>query len=88
MLGWLGPQEVFFAVEQSNAPALPFVQRVTRQGVTDGASRVGQATWQRYRSPDERTRALVLPGDRVTTIVVADSSYEALEAFASTLASG
>jgi hypothetical protein len=36
-------------------------------------------------SPDERTRSLVRITPEVTTIVVGDTSYEALEEFAGTL---
>lgn len=86
LIGWLSPQQIYFAVEQSNAATQPFVEDVTREGVTDGSSTVAGTTWQRYRSSDERTRALVRVDDQVTTVVVADSSYEALEAFAGTLA--
>jgi hypothetical protein len=39
----------------------------------------------RYVSADERTRSLVLTTPAVTTVVVGDSGYEALEAFAGTL---
>jgi len=85
MVGWLSPQQIYFALEQSNAATRPFVDRVTREGVADGSSTVGGTTWQRYVSPDDRTRALVRVEDRATTIVVADASYEALEAFAGTL---
>lgn len=86
MVGWLSPQQIYFAVEQSNAATQPFVQRVTREGVVDGSSTVAGVKWQRYRSPDDRTRSLVRVDDQVTTVVVADASYEALEAFAGTLA--
>lgn len=86
MLGWLSPQEIYFAVEQSNVDAQLVIKRVTRDGVVDGASQVAGKSWHRYRSPDDRTRSLVLTEGDLTTIVMADSSYEALEAFASTLA--
>lgn len=86
MVGWLSPQQVYFAVEQSNAASGPFLERATREGVADGTSTVSGTTWQRFRSPDDRTRSLVRVGDEVTTVVVADASYEALEAFTGTLA--
>jgi len=65
-----------------------FVDDVTRQGYADGQSAVGGQTWVRYISPDERTRSLVLTSPKVTTIVVGDTTYEALEAFAGTLTAG
>ncbi|MFW6597251.1 DUF4245 domain-containing protein [Propionibacteriaceae bacterium Y2011] len=85
MLGWLDPQQTYFAVEQSNVTSAIFIARVSRDGVADGVSQVGDQTWERYRSPDDRTRSLVLTGPEATTIVVSDASYEALEAFAATL---
>ncbi|MGD7706491.1 DUF4245 domain-containing protein [Microlunatus sp. Y2014] len=85
MLGWLDPQQTYFAVEQGNSPPMIFIARVSRDGVADGVSQVGDQTWHRYRSPDDRTRSLVITGPDVTTVVVADASYEALEAFAATL---
>ena len=39
----------------------------------------------RSSSDDERTRSLVWSTPEVTTIVVGDTTYEALEAFAGTL---
>jgi hypothetical protein len=51
----------------------------------DGRSSVGDQSWIRYVSPDERTRSLVQTTPEVTTIVVGDTTYEALEAFAGTL---
>ncbi len=85
MVGWLSPDQIFFAVEQSNVDPRAMIERVTRNGSPDGTSEAMGQTWQRYVSEDGRTRSLVLVGDDVTTIVVADASYAELEAFADTV---
>ncbi len=61
------------------------IEASTRSGVVDGRSAVADQSWIRYVSPDERTRSLVRTTPEVTTIVVGDTTYEALEAFAGTL---
>lgn len=85
MVGWLSPDQIYFAVEQSNVDPQVMIERVTREGSPDGTSEAMGQTWQRYVSDDGRTRSLVLIADDVTTIVVADASYEELEAFADTV---
>lgn len=87
-LGFLDPHDVYLSLHQGDARPELFVDDVTRQGYADGQSAVGGQTWVRYISPDERTRSLVLTSPKVTTIVVGDTTYEALEAFAGTLTAG
>jgi hypothetical protein len=84
-LGFLDPNDVFISVNQGDEQPEQFVANLTRDGVDDGRSAVGAATWVRYVSPDERTRSLVRTTPEVTTVVVGDTTYEALEAFAGTL---
>ncbi|HEU5485409.1 MAG TPA: DUF4245 domain-containing protein [Microlunatus sp.] len=84
-LGFLDPHDVFISVNQGDEQPERFVAEETRDGVVDGKSAVGEETWVRYVSPDERTRSLVRTAPEVTTVVVGDTTYEALEAFASTL---
>lgn len=84
-LGFLDPHDVFIAVNQGDEQPDRFVAEITRDGVADGESTIGDQTWLRYLSLDDRTRALVRATPAVTTIVVGDTSYEALDAFASTL---
>jgi len=85
-LGYLDPNDTFISVNQGDDQPRQLVAGLTRDGSADGASQLGDQTWVRYISPDERTRALVLSAPKVTTVVVGDTSYEALEAFAGTLA--
>lgn len=84
-LGFLDPNDIFISVNQGDDQPQLFIEGVTREGVADGRSRVGDQTWARYLSPDERTRSLVRTTPQVTVVVVGDTTYEALEAFASTL---
>lgn len=84
-LGFLDPHDVFIAVNQGDLRPEDFLSDATRDGSMDGESAVGSRVWTRYVSPDERTRSLVLVRPEVTTVVVGDTSYQALEAFAGTL---
>lgn len=87
-LGFLDPADVFVSVNQGDAQPDRFVEEVSRGGLADGASTVGEQTWVRLVSPDGRTRSLVLTGPDVTTVVVGDTGYADLEAFAGTLSAG
>jgi hypothetical protein len=86
-LGFLDPNDIFISVNQGDARSENFVADTTREGFVDGRSAVADQSWIRYVSPDERTRSLVRTTPEVTTIVVGDTTYEALEAFAGTLSS-
>jgi hypothetical protein len=87
-LGFLDPNDIFISVNQGDAKPEDFVAEATRAGMVDGESLVADQSWTRYVSPDERTRALVRTSPAVTTVVVGDTTYQALEAFTSTLTSG
>ena len=84
-IGYLDPDDIFISVNQGDARPEDFISDTTRDGVVDGRSSVGDTSWIRYVSPDERTRSLVRTTPEVTTVVVGDTTYEALEAFAGTL---
>ncbi|MFP5417082.1 MAG: DUF4245 domain-containing protein [Actinomycetes bacterium] len=84
-LGFLSPERSYFALDQRDVAPETFVADVTRQGRPDGETAVGQELWTRYLSEDGRTRSLVRESEGVT-IVSGDLPYEALAAFASTLA--
>lgn len=83
--GALGPSQIYFAVNQSDGDPRTLIERVSRDGDQDGTSTVGGQQWQRYVSPDKRTRALVRQTEGYTATVSADATYEGLEALASTL---
>ncbi|MFT3877080.1 MAG: DUF4245 domain-containing protein [Propioniciclava sp.] len=84
--GVLTAERSYLGLDQ-RGPATPvFVDDVTRRGKVDGSSQAGGRTWERYVSEDGRTHSLVTTSDDTVTIVSGDLPYEALEAFASTLA--
>lgn len=85
-LGYLTPQQMYVAVDQTDADPASFVADVTRKGSQEGTSVVNGTSWTRYRSSDGRTRALVLKESDHVTVVTADLGYDALDAFAATLA--
>ena len=87
VLGFLDPSDTYISIYQGDAETEDMVSSATRQGVADGSSTVGGQSWQRLISPDGRTRSLVLVTPEVTTAVVGDVDYEALEAYVSTLRS-
>lgn len=86
-LGYLSPQQLYFAIDERDAQPDAFVRDVARDGRQDGTSTVSGQTWQRWVSADGRTRSLSRDVDgRAVVVVSADASYEALEAFAGTVA--
>ena len=84
-LGFLSPEQRYFALDQRDVAPEAFVVAVTRQGRPDGESSVGGEAWVRYVSEDDRTRSLVNQDADAVAIVSGDLPYEALEAFAATL---
>lgn len=84
-LGYLSPEQRYFAVDQRDVRPAAFVADVTRDGAPAGESSVAGRAWLRYESADRRTRALVLQAADHVTIVSGDVPYEALEAFAGSL---
>lgn len=85
-LGFLNPDDVFVGLDQGDGPPDDLVEDQTREGTADGQSTVNGQTWERLLSPDGRTRSLVRREPAVTSIVSGDLAYEALEAYAATLA--
>jgi hypothetical protein len=87
-LGFLTPDDVFIGLDQGDLRPEDLVEEQTREGRLDGQSIVNGQPWERFLSPDGRTRSLVRREPAVTTVVSGDLAYEALEAYASTLATG
>ena len=84
-LGFLSPEQRYFAIDQRDIAPEPFVASVTREGSPQGSVDALGRTWERMVSEDGRTRSLVSRGADAVTIVSGDLPYEALEAFATTL---
>ena len=87
-LGLLNTDNVFVGLDQGDLQPENLVEEQTREGTADGQSTVNGQAWERLLSPDGRTRSLVRREPSVTTIVSGDLTYEALEAYAGTLATG
>lgn len=87
-LGLLGPDKIYYALTQGDKEVKRLVSDASRGGVADGESQIRGQVWERLVSPDGRTRSLVQADEKVSTIVSADTSFEALDAYASTLRSG
>jgi hypothetical protein len=84
-LGFLAPDDIYIDLKQGDARPAEFIKDETRSGLPDGESTIDGTAWKRLVSQDERTRSLVLSAPSVTTVVVGDTSYEALESYAATL---
>ena len=84
-LGFLAPGDVYVELDQGDGLPEEMIKDDTRAGLPDGTSTVSGQTWDRLVSSDDRTRSLVLRSAKVATIVVGDTSYEALESYAVTL---
>jgi Protein of unknown function (DUF4245) len=84
-LGFLDPDDIYIELDQGDLNAAQMIKDETRDGAVDGTSRVNGQSWERLVSSDGRTRSLVLGSSKVTAIIVGDTSYGALEAYADTL---
>lgn len=84
-IGYLSPDDIHFALNQRSGDPGAWLAALTRSGIEDGTSTLAGQEWTRYVSPDDRTRSLVRDDGDSTIVLVADASYEALEAFAGTL---
>lgn len=86
-LGFLTSDDVFIGLTQGDLRPDELVRDETREGVADGQSVVSGQTWERFVSPDGRTRSLVQRAPEVATVVSADLPYEALETYTGILSS-
>ncbi|MCC3777807.1 DUF4245 domain-containing protein [Streptomyces sp. UNOB3_S3] len=83
-LGFLDPQRQYVAVEQSDAPAGPFIDNVSlRAEKTHATEKIGDSVWQRYEGP--KYDALVRRDSGVTTVVTGTAGAERLKEMAAAL---
>lgn len=87
-LGFLSPEDTFIGLNQGDLRTEEFVKDQSRGGLPDGNSVIAGQTWRRLETEDGRTRSLVLSTPKVTTLVVGDVSYQALESYTATLQAG
>lgn len=84
-MGYLTPQQMYLGVDQRDAPGDAVLHDVLGDSTVVGSSTVAGRTWERRTGHDDRTRALVWHDGAATTVVSGDLSFDALEAFASSL---
>ncbi|ADB34592.1 hypothetical protein Kfla_5586 [Kribbella flavida DSM 17836] len=85
-LGTVTDQRKYVGLEQSNVTTRGFQNDELGKTEDDGTSTVGGVVWQRRTLLErEGEHALVRVGSGITTIVVGDAGYPALETFAATL---
>jgi hypothetical protein len=85
-LGIVTNEKKYVGLEQSNVTGTKYQSDELGKTTDDGTSSVEGVTWQRKVLLDRKDEnALVLVGSGVTTIVVGNAGYPALEAFASVL---
>lgn len=83
--GGLDQSKTYYAVNESDDDPGRVIRRLSRDGSPDGTSTVEGKQWERWISPDGRTRVLALRENGYILAVTADAPYEGLEAMASSL---
>jgi hypothetical protein len=85
-LGIVTTEKKYVGLEQSNVTSKRFQSEELGNTEDDGTTTVSGVVWQRKTLLDrENEHALVLMGSGVTTIVVGNAGYPALETLAATL---
>ncbi len=85
-LGFLTSERIYLGLDQRDTDPRGLIRDAARDGVANGESMLGGVRWQRFVSRDDRTRALVRSDSDSTLVISGDVPYEALEAFAATIA--
>lgn len=86
--GVLTPERIYIGLDQRDTDPRGLIKQASRDGKPNGESVLDGVRWQRYVSPDDRTRALVRSDTDSTLVISGDLPFEALEAFAGTLTKG
>lgn len=86
LVGYLGPDGIYYGVQQKDRNERQFIADVTRDGEPTGESvEALDLVWEAYESGDGRTTSLVARDGEVVSIVAADTDLEAVEAFVTSL---
>ncbi|NLE98402.1 MAG: DUF4245 domain-containing protein [Propionibacterium sp.] len=89
MVGYLGPDGIYYGIEQRDRNVSQAITRLTREGTkVDGTVDAAGWTWERYESDDGRTVSLVAQEGDMAAVVYADSDFGALDAFVTSLTTG
>jgi hypothetical protein len=87
-LGLVTPDGEYAAVEQSDGPRKAFVDDHAAGGEDAGQVVISGGAWQRIEGGKPETRALLLRGDGVTTMVAGSASWSELTRLARSLSAG
>lgn len=85
VLGYQGPDQHYYSMNQQQGHQQAFVLDFTGQGHQDGTSTIAGNTWQRWTSQDGSDHSLVREVGGSTVVVTSSAGYDALGAFAGTL---
>jgi hypothetical protein len=80
-LGLLTDHNIYIELDQGDKHPAGMIKKATRHGRPDGTVTIDGSGWRRLVTNDNRTRALVHPGSKVTTVVTGDTSYAKLRSF-------
>lgn len=84
-LGVLTDHDTYIELDQGDKHTSDMIKGATRHAAPDGTETVDGKRWKRLVTDDGRTRALVHPAPKVTTVVTGDTSYAKLRSFAQSL---
>ena len=89
LAGYMGPDGIYYGIEQRDRGVEDVIQRVTRRGRETGSTvEAAGLKWKSYESSDGRTTSLVAVQDNWVAVVAADTNLDAVRAFATTLSAG
>ena len=85
-LGYATPDGALATLEETNAPAAGFIQRMTNSGTAAGTAQVSGETWTQSSTPARGQRSLyVTRQDRLTLVVTGNATWAQLRELASSL---
>lgn len=86
LLGYMGPDGIYYGVEQRDRAAGDVIVRITREGHETGETvEAAGMEWTSYESKDGRTTSLVSRDGDAVAVIAADTDLDAVAAFATTL---
>ncbi|WP_296136781.1 DUF4245 domain-containing protein [uncultured Tessaracoccus sp.] len=88
-LGYMGPDEIYYGLEQRDRAVGQAITRLTREGSATGATvEAAGLRWDAYESKDGRTTSLVAKEGEMVAVASADTDLDALTRYVTTLSRG
>ncbi|MFY9927445.1 MAG: DUF4245 domain-containing protein [Streptosporangiaceae bacterium] len=85
-LGYATPDGALATLEETNAPAASFIQRMTNSGTPLGHAQIIGRTWTLSTTPARGQRSMYVTGaDRLTLVVTGNASWTQLRELAASL---